>query len=418
MYPAENVPAMALTDFAIKSAVVKDKAYRLTDGAGLFLLVHPNGSKYWRLRYYYLGKEKLLALGVYPRLTLAEARKKALEARKILDDGNDPGEVKKQARLARLGEAQNTFGVMAVEWWEHKRGEWVDHHAERIIGYIRKDLLPALGDRPLAEIQPPELLAVIRKVEQRGALDVAARDLQFCTSIFRYAIQTGRAKFNPAAELAGALKSRKQQHRPSLKVADLPEFFIKLRESPSSIVTKFAIKLTILTFLRPGEIRTARWQDFDLEKREWRVPTSLMKMKTEHIVPLADQVLELLEELRPLTGRYPLLFPGDRNRHLPMSENTMNQCINRMGYQGMATPHGFRATASSVLNEKGFNRDAIERQLAHMERNKVRAAYTHHAEFLDERRRMMQWWADHVEKLETGNNVVSVSFGATQRSTQ
>jgi integrase len=401
---------MPLTDIAVKKIVSKEKQFRVADGKGLALLVHPNGSKYWQLRYRYGGKGKLLALGVYPEVSLAEARQKASEARLLLRNGEDPSAVRKQEQLARRINASNTFEAIATEWWENKREQWSAEHADRILGCIRKDLFPNLSSRPIADIQPPEILDAVRKVERRGALDVAGRELQFCKAIFRYAIQTGRARVNPASELTGALKSRKTQHRPSLKVGDLPAFYENLRESSSVPLTKLAIRLTILTFLRPGEIRTARWQDFDYEQKLWRIPAVLMKMKTEHLVPLSRQVLTLLDELRPLTGHHVLLFPGGNDRHVPISENTMNQCINRMGYQGLATPHGFRATASSLLNEEGFNRDAIERQLSHQERNKVRAAYTHHAEFMNERHRMMQWWADYLEKLETGNNVIPVSF--------
>jgi integrase len=401
---------MPLTDTELRNAKPKEKPYKLADGGGLVLLVHPNGSKYWRLRYYFLGKEKLLALGVYPKLSAKVARQKAADAKAELAKGIDPSVTRKAESAGHKVKAENTFEVIGREWWDNKRGEWVDHHADRVIGYLIKDVFPALGSYPIVDITPPQLLDVIWRVERRGALDVASRELQFCTSIFRFAIQTGRATFNPAAELSGALKSRKPQHRPSLKINDLPLFFEKLDESPSGPIAKTAVRMTIYTFMRPGEIRTARWQDFDIKNAEWRVPEALMKMKTEHIVPLSRQVLAMLEQLRPFTGHCELLFPGERNRRIPISENTMNAVINRMGYQGLATPHGFRATASSFLNEQGFHRDAIERQLAHMERNKVRSAYTHHAEYLDERRKMMQWWSDYLDGLTSGGNVVPVNF--------
>jgi len=399
-----------LTDLAIQNEKPTDKPFKISDGGGLHLLVQPDGGRYWRLAYRFAGKQKTLALGVYPAVTLKAARKKAADARALLEAGADPAVERKTSKAVKRLNADNTFEAIGREWWENKRGEWVDHHAERVIGYLAKDVFPALGSSPIVEITPPQLLDVIRRVERRGALDVASRELQFCTSIFRFAIQTGRATINPAAELSGALKSRKPQHRPSLKITDLPLFFERLEESPSGLIAKTAVRMIIYTFLRPGEIRTARWQDFDLKNAEWRVPESLMKMKTEHIVPLSRQALAMLEELRPLTGRGELLFPGERKRTQPISENTMNAVMNRMGYQGMATPHGFRATASSFLNEQGFHRDAIERQLAHMERNKVRSAYTHHAEYLDERKRMMQWWADYLDGLKSGSNVVPVNF--------
>jgi integrase len=398
-----------LTDLAIKHAAAREKDYKLFDGGGLFLLIQRNGRKYWRLKYRDpadKSREKLLALGVWPDVSLKEARAAAADARKLRGAGVDPSEQRRQEKQARKLNAENTFEAIGRDWIEKERGLWTDDHAARVESSLIDDVFPYLGNRPLAEITPPEVLDIVRRVEERGALDVASRILQRCKSVFRYAVQTGRAVHNPAAELTGVLTSRKVQHRASLPPGELPDFLKKLRVYDGYPLTRYALRLLLLTFLRPGELRGARWSEFDIERAEWRVPGERMKMGTEHIVPLSRQALELLESLRPVVGRSELLFPNVRDRRRPISENTMTYALYRMGYESRATPHGFRATASSILNERGFNRDAIERQLAHLERNNVRAAYTHHAEYLGDRRKMMQWWADYLDSLETGSNVV------------
>lgn len=406
---------MSLTDLAVRKAAPAEKQYRIADGHGLNLLVHPNGSKYWQLRYRYLGKPKLLALGVYPDVSLLEARGKAHDAKVALAAGDDPGYLKRQTKRQRLEAHENSFELLAMEWWEAKRETLNADHAQRVLGYLKKDIFPELGSRPITQVDAADILAALRKVEKRGALDVAARLLQNISGVFSYAIQTGRAKYNPAQELKGVIKKRPVKNRPALRMAAMPEFLRSLRQSTANPATVLAVRLCVHTFCRPETIRHARWCDIDMEKKLWVVPVQFMKVKADrggadHIVPLSRQVLELLEELRPITGRSQWLFPGERVRSLPMSEATMNQCINRLGYQGLATPSGFRTTACSYLNEQGFNRDAIERQMAHMERNAVRAAYIHHAEFLDERKRIMNFWSDHLENLETGNNVITTEF--------
>jgi integrase len=263
---------------------------------------------------------------------------------------------------------------------------------------------------PITEIEAPDVLAVVRRVESRGALDVAGRVLQRCSAIFKFAVQSGRAKYNPAGDLTGVLKTRKVQHQASVPRDDLPELLRGIDGYDGDPVTRYALQLLMLTFVRPGELRGARWTEFDLEAKQWRIPAERMKMHTEHIVPLSRQAVDLLKELAPLTERHELLFPGARSVAKPISENTMTYALYRIGFKSRATPHGMRATASSILNEQGFNRDAIERQLAHLERNKVRGAYTHHAEYLDERKRMMQWWADYLDQVATGSNVIPANF--------
>lgn len=417
-----------LKDLAVKQAKPKEKPYYLPDGGSLFLLVKPNGGKYWHWRYRFDGKQKPLALGTYPDVTLEQARDKAIDARRLVKAGIDPGEVKKQTKLAKKETKQkeveallppapvpvvNSFEQVAREWLDARRETLRPVTAARALNYLEKDIFPDLGGREITEIQTHEILQTVRKVQDRGAYDVASRELQNIGRIFTFAIRAGIAKHNPANELSGALKKRPLKNRPALKLADLPVFLERLRESTANPVTCFAVKLCVLTFCRPETIRHARWQDFDLERREWRVPAEFMKIKTVgHIVPLSVEVLALLEELRPLTGHHQWLFPGERVREKPISDGTMNMCINRMGYQGLATPSGFRTTACSFLNESGFNRDAIERQMAHMERNNVRAAYIHHAEFLEERHRLMVFWGDYIHKLESASNVVKGNFRA------
>ena len=387
---------MPLTNIEVKKANPKEKSYKLADQKGLYLLVKPNGSKYWRWKYYVAGKEKLLALGTYPEVSLSEARRLCDEARLSHRAGEDPGEIKKREKLLARVRTENTFEAIAREWHQQQSGRWTAKHTRRVIHSFEKDVFPDLGNRPIAEIEPVEILAVLRKIEQRDALDFAGRVLQRFKAVFRYAVQTSRAKINPASELTGVLKTRKVTHQPALDRTELPAFLVKLDAYEGETNTRLALNLLILTFLRPGELRGARWEEFDLENQLWRVPAERMKMRVEHLVPLSCQALALLEELRPITGHFDLLFPNrNRPRH-PISENTLSQALWRMGYKDQATAHGFRATASTILNEHNFNRDAIERQLAHVEGNQVRAAY-HRTEYLEARRHMMQWWADFID---------------------
>ena len=411
---------MALIDAQIRQAKPQDKDVWLTDEKGLRLLIKPNGSKYWRLKYRFLGKQKTLALGVYPTITLKEAREAAGDARRKLAGGVDPGQLKKREKQQRLLDSDNTFAVLAWEWYQQQRGTWTADHAARVWGRLKDDVLPALGENPIITIQPQDIIAVVRKIEQRGALDVASRVLQDIRRVCRYAVQTGRLTFNPAIDLTGVLKTRASSHRDSLPKEELPDFLRALAayHQRGRLLTQLAIQLLVLTFVRSGELRGARWEEFDLDDRLWRIPGARMKMKTEHLVPLSLQSVAVIAQLQPITGQYYLVFPSERNRQEPMSDNTMRRAVFKLGYDGntlgksKAVPHGFRATASSILNETGFNPDAIERQLAHMERSGVRAAYTHHARYLDERREMMQWWGNYLDQLREGrSNVIPGKFG-------
>jgi integrase len=393
---------MSLTDAAIRNAKTKDKPYKLSDGGGLFLWVQPSGGKWWRYKYRFAGKEKLLALGSYPDVSLAEARERHGQARKVLAAGNDPGAVKKEARRVALLKTETTFEAVTREWCEGRKHKWVTSYGEAMITRLEAHVFPKLGDRPVSEITAPELLSVLRVVENTGALDLAMRLLQASGQIFRYAIATGRADRNPAADLRGALKPPVHKHQAHLKEDELPEYLQKLEAYDGSLQTKLALKFLLLTFVRTGELRGAEWSEINLDKAEWRIPAERMKMRDPHIVPLSRQAVAVLKELQPVTGQWRYVFP---NQHKPsgcMSENTMLYGLYRMGYHSKATGHGFRSTASTILNENGFAPDVIERQLAHSERNSVRAAYNH-AQYLPERRKMMQWWADYLDEIAAKN---------------
>ncbi|MFN7186287.1 MAG: tyrosine-type recombinase/integrase [Alphaproteobacteria bacterium] len=387
---------MPLTQIAIKNAKAAKKPLKLFDGGGLYLLIQPSGGKWWRYKYRFAGKEKLLALGSYPDVSLAQARESHVEARKTLAEGNDPSEVKKEEKRLTIIKHENSFEVAAREWHSKRSRAWTPKYTASIMRRLEADIFPKLGNRPIAEITPPEILSVLRFIEARGAHDLAHRVQQICGQIFTYAIVTGRAERNPVNDLRGALTPVTKKHNAYLKAEDLPEFLAKMN-AYDGVQTRLAMKFLLLTFVRTGEMRGALWSEIDMAKAEWRIPAERMKMRDPHIVPLSRQALAVLEELKPLTGHWQHVFP---NQHKPMgqmSENTILYALYRMGYHGRSTGHGFRATASTILNEHGFKPDVIERQLAHAERNGVRKAYNH-AQYLPERRKMMQWWADYLEE--------------------
>ena len=397
---------MALTDISVRRAKPQEKAYKLSDAKGMYLLVSVAGSKLWRLKYRFAGKEKTLALGIYPERSLAEARVKRDDARKLIYDGIDPGVARKQDKRDRQLRSENTFEVVAREWHGKQRAKWTERHADYVLRRLSTDVFPTLGSRPITEINAPELLDVLRKIEARGAVDIAHRAQQTCGQIFRYAVATGRAKYDPSPSLRGALQAADRvRHHAALSAIELPEFLGKLQNYDGDRQTKLALRLLLLTFVRTSELREAGCTEFNEEKSEWRIPAERMKMQREHIVPLSRQALEILRELRSSNGHRHYVFMNVANHEKPMSENTMLYAIYRMGYHSRATGHGFRATASTILNEQGWRLDVIERQLAHMERNKVRAAY-HRSEYLAERRQMMQHWADFLDGLDAGANVI------------
>ena len=388
----------SLSDAKVRNAKPRAKRYKLADGEGLFLFVMPTGSKYWRLKYFFDGKEKLLALGVYPEVTLADARDRRAQARKTLATGNDPAEVKKETKRRKVFRNENSFEVVAREWFAQRTHEWAKSSSNIMLRRLEKHILPTLGQRPIADINAPEVLAMLRVVESKGTLETARRLMQICGKIFMYAIATGRAERNPVPDLRGALKAPVAKHYPFLTAIDLPEFLKNLESYDGNIQTKLALHLLLLTFVRTTELRGAQWSEIDFEKAEWRIPAERMKMKELHIVPLSRQAIAILRELQRHSGNREYLFPNHQNPAKFMSENTMLYALYRMGYHSRTTGHGFRSTASTILNEHEFRADVIERQLAHSERDTVRAAYNH-AQYLPERRNMMQWWADYLEKM-------------------
>ncbi len=408
---------MALTDTAIRRAKPQEKPYKLFDEKGMYLHVSAAGSKLWRLKYRFAGKEKTLALGIYPERSLAEARVKRDDARKLLHDAIDPGVARKQERRERQLRSENTFEVVAREWHRNQRAKWTERHADYVLRRLNADVFPTLGPRPVADIDAPELLDVLRRIEARGAIDIAHRAQQTCGQIFRYAVATGRAKVDPSPSLRGALQAGERvRHHAALSAVELPEFLAKLENYDGARQTTLALRLLLLTFVRTNELRGAAWAEINEDKAEWRIPAERMKMQREHIVPLSRQALGILRELRAGNGHRHYVFMNTVNHHKPMSENTMLYALYRMGYHSRATGHGFRATASTILNEQGWRPDVIERQLAHMERNKVRAAY-HRSEYLAERRQMMQHWADFLDELHGRANVAVIGEELEDRST-
>lgn len=388
---------VSLSDAKVRNARPRSKRYKFADGEGLFLVVMPSGSKYWRLKYFFAGREKLLALGVYPDIGLAEARERRAEARKLLATGKDPGEAKQEAKQLATLKSENAFEVIAFEWLAIREHEWALSYRGRLRAQIERHILPKLGKKPVAEITAPDVLAMLRIIEGKGVLETARRMMQVTGQIFMYAIATGRAERNPVPDLKGALKSPVVKHHSFLSEAELPDYLKKLEGYDGSPQTKLALRLLLLTFVRTNELRGAQWTEIDWDKAEWRIPAERMKMKELHIVPLSRQAIAVLRELQELAGKRNYVFPNQHNPATFMSENTMLFALYRMGYHSRTTGHGFRSTASTILNEREFRADVIERQLAHGERNTVRAAYNH-AQYLPERRKMMQWWADYLEK--------------------
>jgi len=400
---------MPLTDVACRKAKPKARPFKLSDGSGLHLLVDPKGGCYWRMAYRFAGKQKTMALGVYPTVSLVDARMARDTAKRWLAAGSDPSQARRDQRRAARVSAGNTFEAVAREWHANQKGGWTAGYANHVLVRLEADVFPEVGSRPVAEIEAPELLDALRKVERRGALEIAKRLRQTLGQVFRYAVVTGRARRDPAADLKGALKvAGRQQHHKAMPREELPGFLRALATYDGEPRTRLALRLMVLTFVRTTELRAARWDEFDFAAGEWRIPAERMKMRTPHVVPLSRQAVEALTELRAIAGNNPFVFPSKGAEGF-MSNNTMLYALYRIGYHGRATVHGFRAVASTLLNEMSFHHDWIERQLAHDERNKVRGAYNH-AQYLTERRRMIQHWADYLDSLAEGGKVIT--FGA------
>ncbi|MHB0917101.1 MAG: tyrosine-type recombinase/integrase [Thiobacillus sp.] len=403
---------MPLSDPAVKKAKPTDKAYKLTDGKGLYVLVNDAG-KYWRMDYRFMGKRKTLALGVYPDVSLSRAREKHTEARQLIADGIDPGAARKHRKQADMAASANSFEIVAREWHAMKLAKkWTQSTADKTMTQLEAYIFPELGHLPIASVKASQILAALRKVEGRGIAYTAVRLREVCGQIFRYGVATGRTEDNPAAHLIGALHKPEVNHRPAItERREFGAFLRDLREATGyDPVTRHAAYFSMLTFVRAQEFRFARWEEIDLKAKEWKVPAKRMKTGKAlpaHTVPLSTQALALLHELKDLTGHTPYLFPkvkgyGDAE---VISENTVGKMLNKMGYQGRQCVHGFRASARSILSEQGWSREAMERQLDHKETDSTVAAYAR-SQHLPERRKMMQAWADTCDALETGAEVI------------
>ncbi|EZR06180.1 hypothetical protein AE19_04063 [Klebsiella pneumoniae UCI 60] len=393
---------MKLNARQVDTAKPREKAYQLADGAGLYPEVVPSGSRYWRMKYRFNGKEKRLAFGVYPAVSLAQARALRDEAKKKLAEGIDPSFAKKEEKLVRDVRLHNTFQAVALEWHGTKVSRWSEGYASDIIEAFNKDIFPYIGQQPVNEIKPLVLLNVLRRMESRGATEKAKKVRQRCSEVFRYAIVTGRAEYNPAADLTSAMSGHESKHYPFLTVEELPDFFKALSGYTGSPLIVLAARLLILTGVRTGELRGAFWSEFDLEKAVWEIPAERMKMKRPHLVPLSTQALEIVQQLKVMSGQYPLVFPGRNDPRKKMSEASINQVFKRIGYTGKVTGHGFRHTMSTILHEEGFNTAWIETQLAHVDKNAIRGTYNH-ALYLEGRKEMMQWYGDYVDSCESNN---------------
>jgi integrase len=381
---------------------------KLHDGGGLYLWIYLDGRKYWRIRYWQAEKEKSLSVGVYPKVSLSDARKKRDVMRKQLDSDLDPSAERKATNLRKKLADINSFEAVALEWYGKQVHTWVEHHASDVKRRLQINIFPTLGKRPIDQINALELLETIRKIETRGAFDLAHRVLQVCGQVFRYGIATGRCSRNLSTDLRGALTPHVKKHQAAVRTEDLPELLraIAKYEEIGDKQTRLALQLLAQTFVRTNELIGALWTEFDINNAIWIIPAERMKMNTEHVVPLARQALAILAELKTISEESRFVFPG-RSRDKPISNNTLLFALYRMGYKSKMTGHGFRAVASTILNETGFNPDVIERQLAHCERNEVRGAYNR-AEYLADRKIMMQHWADHLDSLVIAEEVIDL----------
>ncbi len=397
-----------LTALQIKNAKSKDKDYKLFDGEGMFLLVKSNGNRHWRLKYRFLGKEKLLAIGPYPLVSLQEAREAKIKAKKLLADGVDPVASKSEEKAEAVRNVQNTFQSVALEWYENRKHIWKERYAKDVLKRLEEDLFPYIGKRPIKEITQPELLEVVRKIENRGAIDLAKRQLQKSGEIFRYAISTGKAKVDITYNMHEALKPSKKSHFAAIDVSELPEFLDAVESNKARLYrnTQNALKLMLLTFVRTNELINARWEEIDFDKAEWIIPAERMKMDKSHIVPLSKQAIKILKDQKEIAEPWPLVFPSSVKPQKSISNNTILGAIKRLGFQGRMTGHGFRALAmSAIKQELHYRHEVVDRQLAHVPKSKVDRAYDR-AKFLNERKVMMQDWADYIDGLRKKNRNV------------
>lgn len=406
---------MALTDVAIKNAKSAAKPYKLADGMGMFLLVTPAGGKLWRLKYRIDSREKLLAMGSYPEVSLADARKRREAARELIAAGKDPSREKQRAKVRSRDQAENTFAAIAEEYCRKRQRDghkaWAPATAVRS-EYLLSLLTPSIGRMPVNDIEPADVLAAIRKIEKKGNLESARRTLQLASAVFRYAVATARLKSDPTRDLRGALTAPTVTHYGAITDPKrVGELLRAIDGYEGAGLTQLALKLAPHVFVRPGELRHAEWSDIDLDRALWVIPAEKMKMRKAHHVPLSTQVIDIFREIQKVTGPVGYVFPSMRTRVRPMSENTINAGLRRLGYSSdEMTAHGFRAMASTLLNESGkWHPDAIERALAHGDSDKVRAAY-HRGAHWDERVKMAQWWSDYLDQLRRDLDVLHLSI--------
>ena len=388
---------MPLNDRQIKHSKPKDKPYKLTDGNGLYLHITPAGGKLWKLDYAIDGKRKTLSIGKYPHLSLVEAREAAENARKMKAQGIDPSQAKQQAKAERQAALLNTFEHIARDWHQNNISRWKPNHAQRIMRYLEKDVFPYIGSSPIQELRVAHIKQVLDAITARGVAETAEKIRQWINKIFNYALMLERVDGNPASALMGYIQPKTTEHMPALPHEELTEFYRRLLQVDAEPQNRLCLMLLVLCFARNTEIRGGEWKEINWQTKTWTIPASRMKRPREHLIPLSDWAMELLQELHQLTGNGRFMFPNRNTISGYISENTLGNILNRIGYKGIATPHGFRSLASSILNEQGFNPDAIERQLAHVEENKIRAAYNR-AEYLTERTEMMQWYSDYLRE--------------------
>lgn len=406
---------MALTELKIKSSKPDTKAYKLADEKGMYLLIQPSGGKLWRLDYRFDGKRKTLALGGYPDVTLAEARDRRDQARKLLAGGSDPGAVKKAQKAGRKEQALNSFEVTARRWHQKNTGKWSESYADKTIRMLERDVFPWIGSKPVVDLEAPEFLSVARRVEKRGHIDTAHRAIQLCGQVMRFAVAEGLVRRDPTGDLRGALVPVESNHMPSVtEPARVGQILQMFEAFTGSFQVQCALKLAPMVFTRPGELRRAKWSDINLDEAMWSIPAEVMKMREPHLVPLSSQAVEILKDLLPFSGHLEYVFPGGRDPKRPMSDAAVNAAMRRLGIdtQNELTGHGFRAMARTILHERlGYEPDVIEQQLAHKTPGPLGAAYAR-AKFIDKRIKMMQAWADYLDKLRSAaaSNVVMGNF--------
>ncbi|MBY0483985.1 integrase arm-type DNA-binding domain-containing protein [Nitrosomonas sp.] len=398
---------MKLTDPEIKAAKPKEKPYSLPDGHGLVLLVQPSGAKWWRYRYRFNSTAKMLSMGIYPDVTLKNARNEHARFKELLAQGIDPSQHRQEQKQQEAIAAENSFESIARLWWNHWKSGRNERHAGYTIRRLEADVFPFIGRKPITELTAPMLITVIKKVEARGAMDIAKRVLTTCNQIMRYAVAHGLAERNPAADIkpSDVLKPTKKTNYARLDQKELPELLRKIDEYNGQPLTKLALQLMALTFIRTSELIGARWDEIELDKKQWRIPAERMKMKTPHIVPLSNQAIAVLEKIKDLAADQILLFPSERRDGKTMSNNTILYALYRLGYHSRMTGHGFRGIASTILHERGYSHEHIELQLAHAKRDAVSASYNH-ALYLEPRARMMQDWANYLDAIKIGASIL------------